>query len=410
MNGIDIGIRLVGAFYIVAGIIAARQMVIEAFMDKALASITLKPVPRVDRLRGRWMLATAIAVFAGGVLLAVLSVLALPAFLAAAALQAAYIGYVAPRLIDPDEEPDPDGRRATVNAFLIYLVATALVGTVAWAGLLRWPLDEPWPLAGAAVVAIAFAAYHLRQTAAVLTGRSTPAYSDPTAPEEAAVLPQKVRLMIRPFVLPFADDATGWVVPQKLAIQTFGEELVGDILDWETNYLGSIPQGKRKGGFTDPQQAEYHEMEGRSLAARMAEKIGEDRVTYAPVGTIFPEAPERTYTNPKRIKLMADYGCHPVWSLDDDYGGNIDPDVLGFSPALVADLDAWAERFEDALDWDDPGAFKEDDGFGERHEAAGRKLAIRVARELRDQGRGDIMVFLMTQALGVVVVTADEDD
>ncbi|MBL8571626.1 MAG: hypothetical protein JNK84_21330 [Phreatobacter sp.] len=410
MNGVDIGIRLVGAFYIVAGIVAARQMVLDAFMDKALASITLKPVPRADRLRGRWMLGTAVAVFSGGVLLVVLSILALPAFLVAAALQAAYLGYAAPRLIDPDEEPDPDGRRATINAFLIYLVATALVVAVASAGLLRSPLDEPWPLAGAAIAVAAFAAYHLRRVAAVPAGAVMPTSSDPSAADEAAVLPRKVRLMIRPFVLPFADDATGWVVPQTLAAETFGEELVGDILDWETNYLGTIPQGKRKGGFTDPQQAEHHEAEGRALAARMAEAIGADRIAYAPVGTVFPEAPERVYTNPRRIKLMADYGCHPVWSLDDEYGSNIDPEALGLSPALATDLNAWVGRFEDALDWDNPGAFREDDGFLARHEAEGRKLAIRVARELRDQGRGGIMVFLMTREFGVVVVSADEGD
>jgi len=105
---------------------------------------------------------------------------------------------------------------------------------------------------------------------------------------------------------------------------------------------------------------------------------------------------------------MADYGCHPVWSMDDGYGGNIDPEVLGFSPTLVADLNAWAERFEDALDWDNPGAFRENNGFLERHEAEGRKLAIRVARELRDQGRGDVMVFVMTQEIGVVLVNADD--
>lgn len=409
MSGIEFGIRLVGAFYLLAGIVAARQMVMDAFLDKALAGITLKPVPRADRLRSQWMLATAVAVFAGGVLLAVLSLLALPAFLAAAAVQAVYIGHVAPRLIDPEDEPDPGGRRATVNAFLIYLAATALVGTVAAAGFLRWPDAEPWLLAGAGIAILVFAAYHLHRVRQPLSGRHPSMSSDTAYPEEPAVLPAKVRLMVRPFVLPFADDATGWVVPQKLAVETFGAELVGDILDWETNYLGTIPQGKRKGGFTDPLQAEQHEAEGRALAARMAAVIGEDRIVYAPVGTIFPEAPERTYTDPRRIKLMADYGCHPIWSLDDEYGGNIDPAALGLSRPLAADLLAWAERYEDALDWDDPGAFREDDGFLERHEAEGRRLAVRVARELRDQGRGHIMVFLMTQAVGVVEVSADEE-
>lgn len=409
MNAIDLGLRLVGAFYVLAGIVAARQMVIEAFMDKAIAGITLKPVPRADRLRGRWMLATAITVFAGGVLLAVLSVLALPAFLAGSALQASYIGYAAPRFIDAEVEPDPEGRRATVNAFLIYLLATGLVVAMAMTGHLRWPQDEPWPLLGATTATLAFAAYHWRQVAAP-AAKGASAYLDAETPAEDTVLPARVRLMVRPFVLPFADDATGRVVPQALAVKAFGETLVGDVLDWETNYLGTIPQGKRKGGFTDPDQAAHHEAEGRALAARMGEAIGADRVAYAPVGTVFPQAPEQTYTDPERIKLMADYGCQPIWSMDDAYGGEIAPEALGLSPALCSDLDAWAERFEDALDWDDPGAVREDDGFLERHEAEGRRLGARVARELRDQGRGHVMVFVMTWAVGVVQVTAYDDE
>jgi hypothetical protein len=407
MSGIEIGMRLVGAFYVVAGIIAARQMVVEAFLDKALAGITLKPVPRADRLRGQWMLAIAIAVFGGGILLAVLSVLALPALLAGSALQAAYLGTVAPRLIDPHEEPDPAGRRATVNAFLIHLTVTGLVAVAAAAGLLGWPREEPWLHAGAGLAILAFAAYHLNQVAAPLTGGRPPTLPDAELPGEPEVLPDKVRLMVRPFVLPFADDATGRVIPQNLAVRTFGEALVADILDWEEAYLATVPQGKRKGGFADPEAAARHEAEGRALAARMAAAIGPERVVHAPAGTPFLSSPELTYTNPARIKLMADYGCHPVWSLDEDYGGNIAPAALGLSPALVADLDAWVERFEDALDWDDPGAFREDDGFLERHEADGRRLAVRVARELRDQGRGHIAVFLMTHGTGVVTVTAD---
>jgi hypothetical protein len=408
MSSIEIGIRLVGAFYIVAGIIAARQMVVEAFLDKALAGITLKPVPRADRLRGLWMLATAIAVFGGGTLLAVLSVLALPAFLAGFALQAAYILYVAPRLIDQHEEPDPAGRRATVNAFLIYLVATAFVAAMAIGGQLRWPQEEPWLLAGGGLAILLFATYHLRQVAAPLAAGQSASGPDHGADGEPEVLPAKVRLMVRPFVLPFADDETGRVIPQTLAVRTFGEALVADILDWEEAYLDTIPRGKRTGGFADPEAAARHEAEGRALAARMAAAIGPERVVHAPPGTIFAAAPEHAYTDPQRIKLMADYGCHPLWSLDEAYSGNIAPAALRLSPALIADLDGWVERFEDALNWDDPGAFKEDDGFLERHEADGRRLAVRVAHELRDQGRGHIGVFLMTHAVGVVPVTAED--
>ncbi|MGQ3354365.1 MAG: hypothetical protein ACT6XY_08305 [Phreatobacter sp.] len=403
MNGAEIALRLVGAFYVLAGLIAARQMVMEAFLDKALAGLTLKPVSRADRLRGRWMLGIAAGVFGGGVLLLALSILALPAFLACAAAQATYLGHAAPRLIDPEDPPDPAGRRRTRNAFLVYLCATGLVAAAAAEGHLRWPSDDPWPAAIAGIALAAFVAWHVSKASEPLGERRTLS-TNALEPETPEVLPDKVRLMVRPFVLPFADDATGRVVPQSLAVTTFGEALVAEILDWEEAYLATIPPQKRTGGFTDPEAAARHEAEGRALAARMAAVLGAQRVTHAPVGTPFPEAPERSYTRPGRIKLMADYGCHPLWSMDEAYSGNIDPEVLGLSPALVADLMAWAERFDDALDWDNPGVVRDDDGFLARHEHEGRALASRLAGELAALGR-DVQVYLRTQEHGVVEVT-----
>jgi hypothetical protein len=403
MSGVEIALRLIGAFYILAGLVAARQMVMEAFLDKALAGLTLKPVPRADRLRGRWMVGIAATVFTGGVMLLALSILALPAFLACAAAQAAYILYVAPRLIDPEEPPDPDGRGRTRNAFLIYLGATALVAAAAVAGPLRWPRDDPWPAVIGGIVAAVFIAFHLRRLGLPAGNRGS-AFAEPLEPEAAEQLPEKVRLMVRPFVLPFADDATGRVVPQSLAVSAFGEALVADILDWEEAYLDTIPPRKRTGGFADPEAATRHEAEGRALAERMAAVVGAERVIYAAVGTPFLAAPERSYTRPRRIKLMADYGCHPLWSMDEAYSGNLDPDALGLSPALAADLAAWAERFEDALDWDNPGVVRDGDGFLARHEDEGRALASQLAEELAAQGR-DVHVYLQTQENGVIEIT-----
>lgn len=404
MSGIEIGIRLVGAFYVVAGIVAARQMVMEVFLDKALAGITLKPVPQVDRLRSRWILGIVATVFAGGALLAVLSVLALPAFLAAFVLQAVYLGHIAPRFIDPLDPPDPAGRRATRNALLIHGAASILVAAAALAGRLRSPTAEPWLVLAAGVVILCFLAHLVRTVRAPLSP-SRGASADPVIPEPPAVLPEKVRLMVRPFVLPFADDATGRVVPQNLAIRTFGEDLVADILAWEEAYLDTIPHRKRTGGFSDPAAAARHEAEGQALAARMAAVIGVDRVIHAPVGTVFPSASERSYTEPRRVKVMADYACHPLWSMDADYAGNIDPEVLGLSPDLVGDLAAWAEQFDDALDWDNPGAVRDDDGFLARHEAEGRALAERLAGEFAAQGRA-VVVCLFTHDAGVVDIPA----
>jgi len=68
--------------------------------------------------------------------------------------------------------------------------------------------------------------------------------------------------------------------------------------------------------------------------------------------------------HPRPIKLMPDYGCfplwwdstHPAWAHWGRPLGDIDPASLGISAALAADLLAWAEAFDAALNWDDPAA------------------------------------------------------
>ncbi|MDZ7923275.1 MAG: hypothetical protein U5M23_04295 [Marinagarivorans sp.] len=51
------------------------------------------------------------------------------------------------------------------------------------------------------------------------------------------------------------------------------------------------------------------------------------------------------------IKLMADYGCLPLW--DEDDVGEIDPDDLAISVQLKTDLMAWADEYDAALSPED---------------------------------------------------------
>jgi hypothetical protein len=85
----------------------------------------------------------------------------------------------------------------------------------------------------------------------------------------------------------------------------------------------------------------------------------------------------------RRLKLMADYGCHPLWGTVDPEIGDLDPASLPLSAALVADLAAWAAGFEATLDPDDPAA----SGFATAEDAAafraeGERLAARLSAEL----------------------------
>ena len=57
-----------------------------------------------------------------------------------------------------------------------------------------------------------------------------------------------------------------------------------------------------------------------------------------------------------RIKLMADYRCHPLWHDGGAEIGNIDPAEIGLSEDLLHDMDAWVAIFESHLDLSDPAS------------------------------------------------------
>lgn len=56
----------------------------------------------------------------------------------------------------------------------------------------------------------------------------------------------------------------------------------------------------------------------------------------------------------KRIKLMADYGCYPLWGTSPDEFGDISPDELPLSAELKKHLFEWAARYDAILDPEDP--------------------------------------------------------
>lgn len=90
----------------------------------------------------------------------------------------------------------------------------------------------------------------------------------------------------------------------------------------------------------------------------------------------------------RTIRLMADYQCFPLWACAPDEPDNIDPESLPISPELRAALVAWAETFDSALDWNDPGnsppmSAEDEAAF----EAEKRRLAERLRAELGDGWR-----------------------
>ncbi|WP_439574968.1 hypothetical protein [Phreatobacter sp.] len=404
----EAALGIVGALHLLMGWAAARRVRMDGLLDAAISALSLKPVPAAERRDARWRMSLAVAVFSGGALTLVQSLAALPVLVATLAGQAWYVGRVASRVADPDDPPEPGEAGSDWMIVALQGAVTALVAAAAHAGILHAPGQQPLALAGALAAGLAFGIWQFRSLSLPVPGLSGGQASAPADPPEP--LPETVRLMVRPFVLPVADDRTGRVVPNATIVEAFGETLSVDIRDWEDDYFDTIPPRKREGGFADPADAARFAAEGAALVARMNAALGQPRVVYAPPGTVFPMAPERLRSQARRIKVMADYACHPLWSLDDDDPGQIAPDTLGVSPELVAGLDAWARAFEDALDWDNPGGpGLWSDAEAETHRIEGRRLAAALARELRARGRTDVEVSLATETGAPVVVSPDDE-
>lgn len=115
------------------------------------------------------------------------------------------------------------------------------------------------------------------------------------------------------------------------------------------------------------------------------------------------DGPSRDPSECTRIKVMADYHCHPLWALDEDLYGDFAPEMLDLSPGLTHDLNAWADDFTSSMNPDDPATSLWSDADRKAHEARARQLAVRLARE-----RPDRMIYIMDPEIGVVEVKADE--
>lgn len=49
---------------------------------------------------------------------------------------------------------------------------------------------------------------------------------------------------------------------------------------------------------------------------------------------------------PKKIRLMTDYGCYPLWWDEPDQVGDLDPESLPLSQEIIQRLYNWADAFD----------------------------------------------------------------
>lgn len=150
----ETALRLIGLFYLFSGIMVVRSLAASSMADATYAAIMGGPPNRAERLREIWLAAGSVLIGAGGLALMLPIDLAAVLFVLGALQQVAYLGFIAPRFLDPEDPPDAAGRARTWNAALVYLVATAVVVAAAWAGLLPSWRDTPAFLLGLAAGAV----------------------------------------------------------------------------------------------------------------------------------------------------------------------------------------------------------------------------------------------------------------
>ena len=84
----------------------------------------------------------------------------------------------------------------------------------------------------------------------------------------------------------------------------------------------------------------------------------------------------------RTLKLMSDYGCHPLWEASTGGTGNVDPASLPLTADLQRALRDWALRYDATLDQDDP----RQSGFpNEEREASFMSDGAALAKRLQDE-------------------------
>ena len=176
MDLLEGSLRGLGAFYVFAGIVAARATLSSAAIDQMIDAIrqtsdntndnevgsASRTADNPARARSAWLLIGAFAVLMSGVTLLLLLRASQWAFLLAALLQAAYLYYLAPVHLDTRDPPDATGRRQTTNAFVLFAAVTAYVMWAGWLGrLLPVEAIDGRILAGTSALTLGFIGHTL---------------------------------------------------------------------------------------------------------------------------------------------------------------------------------------------------------------------------------------------------------
>ncbi len=306
MDGFGIALRVIGAFYVVAGYFTARAALTSNLIDEAIAAISMKKTERVEKHRTIWLLSLSVLFFAGGVCLMLLLEPAAWLFAISALIQIFFFLFLGPYYFDVADPPPPEARQRSINAFVVFGAATLFTIWAAYTGRLTKLADASPLLWGSAAGAIALhLGYILRHT----------------------LMPPERKPVFSGF----------------------------------------------SGGDDESDAADEPDDTGADVA------------------------------DSRRIKVMADYGCYPLWAMDDGKIGPFSPYHLFVSLELENDLWAWAAEFDMSLNTDDPTNSKWPEERHRQHIEQGLALARRIKSELPERE-----VFALDTAGTLIEITAGD--
>ncbi len=223
----------VGLFYAIGGILHMRAMAMNRMVDGLLAALEDRDA-RMERQRTRIMTLGAALTFASGVSLIAMSRWTLLVFALNAALQGGYLIWAA-RAFPPEDDLEKSGRRSTVRAFLIYLLALGLVIALHRLGVWRIWTEPAFIELVAIIVPTLLISWFFGRN--VKTAADTiHAAPQPELQSAAANMPPPERLRLTPeyHCSPLWDDERGNMV--DVAGLGLSAELVDRILAWDAAF------------------------------------------------------------------------------------------------------------------------------------------------------------------------------
>lgn len=290
MDGTDIALRVIGAFYAFAGLVTARMGLTSNLVDHAIAAIAMQKPDRIETHRTIWLLGLSTLTFSSGVCLMLMLEPAAWIFAIGVLVQALYFVALGPYYFDAAEPPDPLGRRRSINAFVLYCAATAFVVWAAYAGRLVPIADASRWLLGGAVAAIALHVGYIIRHMMFPPKRTSDfgSFDDGDAsdfvddvPLDQTGLPassKRFKLMADYGTFPLwamDDGLIGDFSPQDLGVS---EELTADLWDWANAFDLSLNPDDPANSRWSAERYTQHVTDGIALARRIKRELPDREV------------------------------------------------------------------------------------------------------------------------------------